>query len=132
GWLATASPYPFRIENAFDGNPITLWRSGELLAPGQYVEADFLKAVLVDSVVMQAEPNLSDLHLKLKGQINSGQWMDISEGGSVSQAAPIEDLRCSTARELKRRGIDFILAWTDEPETADLRRSPSAWCATQV
>jgi len=132
GWLATASPYPFRIENAFDGNPITLWRSGELLAPGQYVEADFPNAVLVDSVVMQAEPNLSDLHLKLKGQINSGQWMDISEGGSVSQAAPIEDLRCRTARELKRRGIDFILAWTDEPETADLRRSPSAWCATQV
>lgn len=132
GWLATASPYPFRIENAFDGNPITLWRAGELLAPGDYVEVGFPQPVLVSSVVMQSEPNLADLHIKLKGQITQSTWVELADRGTAAQSPPPEDLRCIAARELKRRGIDFILAWNDEPETADLRRAPSSWCATEV
>lgn len=130
-WRIDARPYPFGIGYAFDNSLLTFWESGELLAPGQTVEVDFGGAATADSVVMQAEPDLSDLRLELMGRLKSG-WVPLASGGEISENPPPEGLRCAASRELKRRGVDYVLAWNDEPQTADLRRDTRGWCAAEV
>jgi len=132
-WRITAQPYPWNIQDAFDGKLITFWRCGDALSPGQFVELDLGGTnPMVDSVMIQAEPDQPDLHIILKKHLNSRKWAVLDDRPEVSQGAPPEDLRRAAASELKLRGIDYVLAWENERETADLRRNPDLWGVQQV
>jgi hypothetical protein len=126
-WRLTADPYPWGIQDAFDNSLITMWRSGEALRPGMRVEVDFHRDERADAVVMEAAPDQAGLRLKLEGQDESGVWKPLDDAPQVYDAPAPLGLRRAAAHELKRRGIDYILAFDDERETEDLRRNPALW-----
>jgi hypothetical protein len=114
-WMATAHPFPWAIENALDGNPVTFWECGDALSAGSYVEVRFASEQTLDSVLLETSPNQPDLRLELYGEMSQGQWKRLSADPNVFSAT-IPDLRRAAVEELKRRGIGYVLLFdTDEP-----------------
>lgn len=131
-WRLTADPYPWGIQDAFDNSPVTLWRSGEALRAGMFVQVDFHARPQADAVVVEAAPNQPELRLQLQGMDAAGKWRTLDPAPHVYDAAVPLGMRRAAARELKRRGIDYVLAFNDERETEDLRRNPELWGVIQV
>jgi uncharacterized membrane protein YGL010W len=131
GWQVTANPFPWRIENAFDNNPVTFWECGDSLRPGMYVEADFNRVQQADSVLIETSPNQPDLHLRLMGQDPAGQWKSLGAEPQMSNAdAP--DLRRAAVQELKRRGVGYVLLFDSDLAAADFRRNTTLWGVREV
>ncbi len=131
-WRLTADPYPWGIQDAFDNSLITMWRSGESLRPGMSVRVDFHRSEQADAVLMESAPDQPGLRLKLEGLDASGVWKPLDDAPRIYDAAAPLGLRRAAAHELKGRGIDYILAFEDERETADLRSRPELWGVREV
>ncbi len=125
-WRATANPYPWNIEQAFDGNPLTFWVSGEPLRPGQFVQLDFAGMQTVDAVLLEAAPNQPGLRLKLEGQDAAGEWKPLAAAPEVSDVGA-GDYRQAASAELRKRGIDYLLVFDDEFGADEFRRNTARW-----
>ena len=132
GWRLTADPYPWGIQDAFDNSLITMWRSGDTLRPGMFVEADFHRDEQADAVLIETAPDQPGLRLRLEGRDALGAWTALSETPQIYDAPAPLGLRRAAARELKLRGIDYVLAFEDESITEDLRRNPDLYGFTEV
>jgi hypothetical protein len=126
-WRLTANPYPWGIQDAFDNSLTTMWRSGEALRPGMFVEVDFHREEPADSVLIETAPDQPGLRLQLLGQNGAGEWKTLAGAPQIYDAPAPLGLRLAAAQELKRRGIDYVLAFEDESVTQDLRRNPALW-----
>jgi hypothetical protein len=131
-WRLTAHPYPWGIADAFDGNPITFWKCGESLHPGQFVEVDFNGAEQASSVEIQTAPNQWGIRLKLEGRDAAGHWNLLAPAPQVSDAPVPPGLRRAAAEEIKRRGIDYLLVFDGEFGADDLARDAGLWGIRQV
>jgi hypothetical protein len=131
-WRLNAQPYPWGIGDAFDGKPITFWKCGEALRPGQFVEVDFREAEAADSVLIEAAPNQWGIRLKLEGRDADGQWKLLAPDARVGDAPVPPGLRRAAAEELKRRGIDYLLVFDGEFGAEDLRRNAGLWGIREV
>jgi len=132
GWRFHAQPYPWGIQNAFDGKAVTFWKCGERLRPGQFVEADFSHAEPADSVLIETAPNQWGIRLKLEGQDAAGQWKLLAPEPRAGEAPAPPGLRRAAAEELKRRGIDYLLVFDGEFGADDLRRNIGLWGIRQI
>jgi hypothetical protein len=126
-WRLTAQPYPWSIQDAFDNSLVTFWMGGETLKPGQFVQVDFHGERSADSVVLEAAPNQSGVRLKLEGQDAAGRWQLLAGAPAVSDAARPLGLRRAVAKELKRRGIDYLLVFDTDNGADDLRLNTDLW-----
>jgi len=126
-WRLTAQPYPWGIQDAFDNSLVTFWLCGETLRAGQYVAVDFHGGQTADSVVLEAAPNQSGVRLKLEGQDAAGRWQLLAGAPAVSDAARPLGLRRAVAKELKRRGIDYLLVFDTDNGADDLRLNTDLW-----
>jgi hypothetical protein len=131
-WRFDAQPYPWGIANAFDGNPITFWKCGETLRPGQFVEVDFNGVEQADSVLIETSPNQWGIRLKLEGRDANAQWKLLAPEPQASDAPVPPGLRRAAAEELKRRGIDYLLVIDGEFGADDLRDNAGLWGIRQV
>jgi hypothetical protein len=131
-WRLTAHPFPWTIQDAFDNSPLTLWRSGEAIHPGMFVQVNFGTAQEADGVLIEASPDQSQIRLKLEGLDAAGQWHTVSGGPVISDAAPPLGLRRAAAREVKRRGVGYILLFSDEWDSADFRANQDLWGVRQL
>ena len=131
-WRFNAQPYPWAIADAFDGNPITFWKCGEALRPGQFVEVDFNQVEPADSVEIETAPNQWGIRLKLEGQDAAGQWKLLAAAPQASDAPVPPGLRRAAAEELKRRGIDYLLIFDGEFGADDLQGNAGLWGIRQV
>jgi hypothetical protein len=131
-WRLTADPSPWGIQEAFDNSPVTMWRSGESLSPGASVSVEFHRAEQADGVIMEAASNQQGLRLKLEGRDASGVWRELAAAPQIYDAAPPLGMKREATQELKRRGIEYVLAFNDERETEELRRNPAAWGLVEV
>jgi hypothetical protein len=131
-WRLNAHPYPWGIGDAFDGNPITFWKCGEPLRPGQFVEVDFNGVEQADSVSIETSPNQWGIRLKLEGRDANGQWKLLAAAPQASDAPVPPGLRRAAAEELKRRGIDYLLVFDGEFGADDLRGNAGLWGIRQV
>ena len=117
--------------DALDGNPITFWRAGEFLAPGQRFEMDFHSRQPVDGVLVETSPDQRAVKLKLEGRDGSGAWRTLSDTPETHEQ-PGPDLRPAAIEQLKRRGIGYLLSFEDEGETRDLRLHTDLWGIREV
>lgn len=124
-WAATAHPFPWGIESALDGNPVTLWECGDVLAAGAYVEARFAAPQDVDSVLLETSPNQSELRLELFGEMGSGEWKRLDADPDIF-AASVPDLRRAAVEELRRRGIGYLLLFESDELAKPVRESGKA------
>lgn len=132
GWRLTADPLPWSVGEAFDNSPLTAWRSGEAIHPGMYVEADFSGVVEADGVLIETSPDQSQIRLKLKGLDEHGSWHALADAPKILDAPVPLGLRRAAARELKRRGVDYLLVFDGEFGADDFRANADLWGITQV
>ena len=132
GWKLAAQPFPWGIQNAFDGRLASLWLCGDTLRPGQFVSVEFPQPATADLVVMETTPDRPALRLKLEGLDPSGRWSTLANHPQVENTAPPPDMRLQAAHELKRRGIDYLLIFDGEPGSEDLRQNAALWDIQQV
>ena len=128
----TAHPYPWGVEQAADGRPITFWICGDTLHPGQFVQADFGATQMADAVAIETTPNQWGIRLELEGREPAGAWKRLANAPEISDAPAPSGLRQMAARELKRRGVDYVLLFDGEFGAADLRTHADLWGIRQV
>jgi hypothetical protein len=126
-WRLRAQPFPWGIQDAFDNNPVTFWISGEYPRPGHFVEVDFGAPASVDSVTIETAPNQLPLQFRLDGRDPSGQWKPLAARPETFDAHAPLGMRRAAAEELKRRGIDYILAFDGELGADDFQRNSDLW-----
>ncbi len=131
-WRLDAQPYPWGIENAFDGRPITFWKCGETLRPGERVEVDFGRDEQADAVLIETAPDQFGIRLRLEGRSGDGNWKSLATAPEITGAPAPDGLRRAAAAELKRRGIDYVLAFDGEFGAEDLARNAGEWGIRQV
>jgi hypothetical protein len=124
-WKATAHPFPWGMENALDGNPVTFWESGDVLSRGADVQVEFGGARTLDSVLLETSPSQPELRLQLYGETARGEWARLdAEPEIFNGSAP--DLRRAAAQELKRRGIGYVLLFENDEIAKAVREGGEA------
>jgi hypothetical protein len=113
------------IEAALDDRSSSLWMSGETLSPGQSVRIDFATPEQVDTVVIEMAPDQPDARLVLS-------IADLTVSPQMEEVPPPLSLRRHAAEELKRRGIDYLLAFDGQFGADDLQTRAGAWGIRQV
>jgi hypothetical protein len=129
-WRITADPFPWTIQDAFDNSPLTFWRTGEAIKPGMYVQIVLNETA--DGVLIEAAPDQSQIRLKLEGRDMHGEWQTLADTPKIFDAAAPLGLRRAAARELKRRGVGYILVFDDEFGADDFRNNRDLWGITQI
>ncbi len=125
-WRLRAEPYPWDVQLAFDNSPVTRWRSGQTAGPGMFVEVDFAGMETVDSVVVESGRDQHSRKLRLEGRDGTGVWRTLSSAPAITDAVITGSLRRAAARELKARGVGYILVSDENPGAGDLK-SAAAW-----
>ena len=131
-WRLTANSCPWSIQEAFDNSPVTFWRSSEVIHPGMFVEVRFGGLREVDQLVLEGQADQYRLRLELEGETADGNWQRLSSAPVPSEAAPLLGFRRAAATELKRRGIDYVLCYQDDPPAEDFERNRDLWGVQEV
>ena len=106
-WAATAHPFPWGIESALDGNPVTLLGMRRFAGGGQPMWRRGLRRRRdVDSVLLETSPNQPELRLELYGETAAGEWKRLDADPDIF-TANVPDLRRAAVEELRRRGIGY-------------------------
>jgi len=126
-WRLTARPNPWDVQLAFDNSPVTRWRSWQAIEPGMFVEVDLGGAQQVDGVEIQTSEEKEEGKIKLEGADESGKWMPLG-GEPELRAEPLSmDLRYTATRELKARGIRYLLVGGGDIRADDYIKHASLW-----
>jgi len=117
---------------AFDGNPVTRWKSWQPLDGQEYLELDFGTTQPVDSVALDAAPGQSEVRLRLEGRDAAGNWRALAGEPRENGIPPPPAMRRLIARELLREGIGYVLVSDSSPLGADLRARAGEWGVTPL
>ena len=129
-WRLTADPFPWTIQDAFDNSPLTLWRTGEAIRPGMYVQAELNE--VADGVLIESAPDQGQVRLKLEGRDVRHQWHTLAEAPKIFDAAAPLGLRRAAVRELERRGVGYLLVFDDEFGADEFRSNQDLWGIRQI
>jgi hypothetical protein len=124
-WRVTPQPFPWGIEAALDGRPASLWMCGERLRPGQSIRVEFAGPQRADAGVMEMAPD----HLEAQYVLEAAEFRVKPE---YEQLPTPPNLRRLAAEELKRRGIDYLLAFDGQFGAGDLRDRAADWGIRQI
>lgn len=132
-WRLSARPNTWEVQAAFDGNPLTRWRSGEPLFPGMWVQVSFGRPETVDRVVIDAAPDHHNVQLVLEGQTQAGApWERLAGPPEMISRPPISNARRIATLELKWNGIEYVLIHDATELGKDILRRTSDWGLTLV
>ncbi len=129
-WHSNANPNRWDVPLAFDGRPVTRWRSWERARPGMFVEVDLGRPQTVDEVRLPTTPDARETRVDLYGMDSRGAWRRLGPGGLAARA-PGCDLRLAAIRTLLSRGIRYLLVspgvfganeFFDHPDTWGIQR----------
>lgn len=126
-WLLSARPYPWDVQFAFDGSPLTRWRSWQWLQAGWHVQAAFDHPRRADRVVLEMSSDQYAVRMKLQGRAAAGQWVDLCSQPLTRGLAPPLGLRRMAAAELKRAGFRYFLVSEDDFQWQDYRDKAALW-----
>ena len=120
-WTLRAWPNPWESPLAFDDNFASRWRTWQPVPAGSFIEVLFDRPQRLTSAVLGTHtPALSRLRLEIYGLRADGRWKLLSR--DPSQALHAADFRREAARFVKRQGVSYILAPTEEPGAWQLGR----------
>jgi hypothetical protein len=126
-WLLTARPYPWDVQFAFDGSPLTRWRSWQWMKPGWYVEAAFERPRRASRVVLEMSSDQYAIRMKLQGRTPAGEWIELSPQPATRGLPPPLGLRRMATAELKRAGFHYFLVSEDDFQWQDYRDKAGMW-----
>jgi hypothetical protein len=117
---------------AFDNSPATRWRSWETARPGMYLEVNFEEAKALNEVDIDAPPYPSSVRLQLEGAGDDGRWNIISSAPETKIIAVSIQIRRQASRELRARGIEYILMRDTDWGAKDMHENQSAWGLREI
>jgi hypothetical protein len=127
-WRLSARPNTWEIQAAFDGNPLSRWRSWEPLFPGMWVQVDFGRPETVDRVVIQASPDHHHVELALEGKAREdAPWTRLAGLPEMTMTSRTPNARRLATSELKWNGIEYVLSHDASTIGADINRDPREW-----
>jgi hypothetical protein len=125
-WRLTSKPNPWEIQLAFDGNIATRWRSWDTVSPGQFIEVSFGKKRALTRVRVEMSPDLVSPDVRIEGW-KSGHWEELINGHAQSEITPPHWIRLALMKEVKARGVDYLLIADSDYGSDDFREDPEAW-----
>lgn len=131
-WRLRAHPNPWDVQHAFDNSPVTRWRSWQTIYPGMYMEVDFGKVEIVDSVLLECSFDQYQSRVRLEGEDAQGRWRRIAGAPEESMAQSFKGLRAAAAFELKQRGVGYLLVQDFEFGAGDFQRHYKSWGLRQL
>jgi hypothetical protein len=132
-WRLRTRPNPWEVQMAFDGNPLTRWRSWQPLFSGMYIQVDFGRPETVDRVVIDTTPDHYHVQLSLLGQVQEGApWEHLAGSPEETRIVPPPNIRRLATSELKWEGIEYLLMDKDHFIGKDMFRDPREWGVTMI
>ncbi len=127
-WRLSARPNTWDVQAAFDGNPLSRWRSWEPLFPGMWVQVDFGRIENVDRVVIEASPDHHNVKLALEGQVQeSAPWEKLAGPPEMVITVQTPNARRIATSELKWNGIEYVLIHDASDIGKDISKAPKDW-----
>jgi len=130
-WRLSAWPNGWQVQLAFDNCYATRWSSWQALSPGMFVEIDFGKPEVLDEVVLEmAYASQAKLQIEVLGE--RGRWVPLSD---TSEIVPLDlpaGVRRAATRELKARGISYLLINDTDFLADDMRKYATFWGLTEL
>ncbi len=127
-WRLRAHPNTWEVQAAFDGDPLSRWRSWQPLFPGMWVQVDFGRLENVDRVVIDASPDHHNVRLSLEGQVQEGApWEPLAGAPEMTASVPPPNARRIATSELKWNGIEYVLINPSDGVAADIQKDPKEW-----
>jgi hypothetical protein len=128
-WRLRAQPNPWAVGRAFDNSLLTRWTAGDHARAGMFVEVDFGRPELVDSLVLSSTRDQPGVRLRLDGRLETGHWTSLSAGPERIEEEPVsrDALRRGAAAEFKYARVDYLYLENDAWGAEDFRSRAAAW-----
>ena len=130
-WRLRASPFPWGVQNAFDGERLTFWGSWQTLQPGMLIEADFGQPEWIDRAGIEASYSETALRIKLEYEDAAGVVRTVAEPREFEIAPPL-GMRRDATRIIKSRGVGYVLLHDDDYAAKDVKAGPERWGLTRL
>jgi len=131
-WRLTAQPNPWDAGMAFDGNPVTRWRSWQQYEPGMSIEIDLGQTEPVDAVQVESSPDQAATGIRTEGADGSGRWQTIPAAPVLADRPAIGFLGKSAMSEIRSRGIGYFFLRVHDLGASAVLADPAAWGLTPV
>jgi hypothetical protein len=131
-WRVRASPNRWDAGLAFDGNPVTRWRTWQPCAGGESLEVDFGAPVQADTVALTAASGQDGIRLRLEGRDPAGNWSALAGEPDETGAPPPPQMRRLIALEMRRQGIEYMVIPDNSALASDLRARCTEWGVTAL
>ncbi len=125
-WRLHAKPNPWDVQLAFDNSPATRWRSWEAAAAGMFIEVDFGREVDVDAVRLEISPD-QNTRVAIDGMGLDGQWRRLTDKFELEVVKALDWQRRAATREVRTRGIRYLLLADNDFGYDDFKEDPEAW-----
>jgi hypothetical protein len=127
----TSEPNPWEASLAFDGSPVTRWRTLEAPWPGMFLQADFDTPTLLNRVQVDCANAVENTHdLKLLGRDSDGKWRELSAQPEVIPTSQDDGWKQESIRQMKQRGIDYMLVFPSDLFAPDYSENIDRWGLT--
>jgi hypothetical protein len=125
-WRLRAWPNSWDVQFAFDNSPVTRWRSWEVASPGMYLDVDFGRDENVDEIRMETSPEYSRAHFEAE-VFRNGAWQRLPSEPEELTLHPPRPMRRLAIREMKARGVNYLLIRPSDLGAEDFHHDPEGW-----
>ena len=123
-WRFDAHPFPWDAGLAFDGNPVTRWKTWQKIAVGAWISVEFHDEQMVTGV--KCAPDPAFFQWKLEGKESSDGWFPLDSFSQDEVVPAPPNLRRAAMEEFKRSHFQYLLLNANS-YLADLRNHPEEW-----
>jgi hypothetical protein len=132
-WRIRAWPNPAEVGYVFDNSPVPRWRSWRRLEPGMFVEVRFPQVEAIDQVDLDVPVDHRASRTVIEGRVaGSAAWVRLADNPEVTGLPVPLGLRRMATRELKARGIDYLLIQPGNFQEEDFLVNANLWGIRQV
>jgi hypothetical protein len=129
-WHFRAWPNGAEAWLAFDGQPVTRWSTWQPMTPNCHIGLNFAQSKLIDEVVLEGLSSLAQVKVEVLPGGPGGRWISVEAAPEELRIQPSPDLRRAATREVKGRGIGFLLIDDTDSPAVDMKRNTSLWGLT--
>lgn len=126
-WRIRSNVNPWYVQYAIDNSPISRWRIGEPIRPGQWLELDLGATRHIDNVLLEVVEDQGQVQLRLEGQDDKGGWKLLSDKPEFSKEKLMRGLRRAAMQELRAAGIKYYLVAPSDPGADDFKANGKLW-----
>jgi len=126
-WTLSATPNPWEVPFALDGNVATRWRTWEPVLPGHSVAIEFDRVQVLSGLALLTHV-AAPPRVELLG--GDGGWRALHAPLDL-RTKPREDLRLAATQAIRQAGFTYLLVAESKDPLAELGRQmiadPAAW-----